>query len=1359
MALHEQKGGEPGGCARPGEELMVLAEDGGWLRVARRSRETEGAWAVGAVWWVRRGEAHAGLTAAWLRAAQDGLEALSKSPRAPLAAAAVAPPHMQPRQDADEGADPAAAYAARAPSILEWLFTLPAQWAAADLGDTFGNFQTWKFSTRRFIELGGSQFHPCDIVCTGGTVRGICCVTMDAQEVLARMRAAVEPKCRLGQWAPHAHWEAGGKKGPPPEIPAVPSKALALLPTHDAVDGVLAGLIYTYNLQCPNDFGTLQMLKVPRGEGPQGSSPGWKLQGLCVLSVEPGGSAAQAGVRANDVIVFLDGLPVRDDAEVSERWGRARSVGVVRARRQPRPLQLFGCINWAMREVAGATGVPGELLRRALSVFKALIWRLDRFIRTMKKGSAILYRGLAKLRMARYYCIGALILLPGFTSLSEKAGVAWDFAGEDGGTWLSLQVEAALRVAWLSIFPGEGEFLLGSNTKVLICDKPADDVRSVLSTTNDAVSLVQRVDAARLGKDKGGAVEDKLNQRLKALKAQEVIFRAFEASYVEPRVQRESDGKELKLTEAYKEFMASPAQWCVIIGALGQGKKSALLYMYSRELRMDGHSGRPGDGPGIQPSTPNQRVPLFVSVPLVEKVAEKDGWLRRQVCKQLDLKPNPSGGEWEVLQRRQMVVFADSADESSAQPEQLRARSLADRSGLPTSSKGILSVREENMRRLWLETVHLGGKGCTVLRLMPFGDQEREAFCKCLASRTAEQAVTLLKKRAAGAGKEVPIAAELRGLPGCSPPEQLMLDLQGAVALGAEADIKKREQEYSEEVQKLTQQRVAQLPARITSRTTLYSMAAEVAGELSESVPDVGSVIMEKALRRRMRRGAALVDHDTLKTVPDWRVSEEEKVDVLMRAAEAVSASLVLNKKWEDRIATAAEKAAPLFEALPDVGFSRSRSSSDGLSSSSFEALPESSPEASPAMGSGVHFKSKELLLALFPGLPLRTPCAEDPESYFTLPQRQVHAWLAVQWAVRACGRHEKDIEKANNVIENLKHWGGAFGAAADARRLMADELEKAAKENGKSDRARLAKQARIDALGQQGDKRDAAEKLGAFAKECEKAFGAEDELTISALYRQGKCLCEAQRAQEHGAPSCAQAVDVLRRVLKLSENGKGFSHTDTLAAARWLGYALVKVGKWDEGEQLLKRARDCYAGSAVSDLGSPRRSAARYGEWKCNGSLATLYRACKMFKESERLRHKQIAKLGKVIGHTHPDTLSAVWRLGDLMLEMEPGRWPEALPLFKTAFEGFQGALPQNHPYLDNSANSYACALYRADRANEAERVLRSEGLWDKREDMLAEAQKWLERKRALYAGSSELAGQIEQQLERVKKGREARP
>eukprot|EP01062_Namystynia_karyoxenos_P084042 TRINITY_DN9809_c0_g1_i1.p1 TRINITY_DN9809_c0_g1~~TRINITY_DN9809_c0_g1_i1.p1 ORF type:complete len:1624 (+),score=475.15 TRINITY_DN9809_c0_g1_i1:208-4872(+) len=1303
--------------------LQVVAEGAhpaaaDWLRLRHE----------GSDWWAKKGDIGSNaFTAALVRTAQKGLVVLSAAPSAPLetsAFATAAPPGQQQKQQQTEEAQNDAGTGTSPMTMLDWLFNLPALWSAAELGQSFGAKSLPMERHAQFRADGGGRFHAGDIVCVQGrhlprTRRArVCCASVGALEVLERVRAAVEPDFEPKRWSKYRSWanngqqrqeeagkeggkeegktpramrtaEAGQAKRGGPVLPAVPAARLAVLSAHDALEGILASFLYTYNLQCPNDtdkFRTLDMC---------GKEPGWKLNGSCVQSVARGSPAAQAGALAHDVIMLVDGAEVTADTDLNQCM---KKVNVVTARSRPRPTQIYSIANFAMREVSALSPEAlhrgdGQLLVRALSVLKPFVWRLDRFISTMRSTwrSPVLYRSLAGVRAGDRYVVDQRVVFAAFTSLSADPEKAWEYLGEGSGTWLSVRVTAAFDIGWASLFASEQEYLLGTNTKFEVVDKPVDAVKAALLTPYDAVGLSQTCssesDESRLSADQV------MRQRLSALRPQRRIFRPFMEIYVEPQVRRESDGKQMSLREAYTDFVrAAESRCCVVLGALGEGKRSALICLYAHHLEEEASWFDPG----------TVAFPLFVSVPLVEK---EDGWLIRQVLTQAQGGcAAPRGGvSWErELGRTRLAIFADSADESPFEPADLLECSLAERSGLlagrstttgeaysrmaelPVRSKIVLSARTDNLARHGLRAEHIGGPGCVVLRILPFADPQREQFCEQLAKRAAKLAPDLLRPargpdetllEALANDSAADRAARLRDLPGCLPADPLLLDLQQAVVLG-HSDEQKRLQEKYTDVKHLTLERLKSLHPRATGNTLLVTMAAEVAQELCKGADE--SAVIEAALRRRMRRGIKHIDPTVWTAiVPDSEDEqeaarvEEERVAALMRVAEAVAAALTIKKAWSDQLGHAAHEAALLLLDLSQKG------------------------------GEPV---SQANVFDLFPGLPLHTSCVKEKTSQFSLPHVQVHGWLAAQWAVRAVRAHPEQVKR---VTKNLKRWAGAVRVAAEvAQKTAQAELEDARKEAAERGECvetyRRALQAQVEAVALWGDQHAAAAELGKLAAECEQRFGARDPLTADASYRHGKCLA--------GIGRCEEAVGPLRRAWEEGERRAG--KDNMLAAGRYLAFALIRAGELEEGEKLLDTVSEAYKGTET------------YGALRCLGTRATLHRARKEYDRSEQLRKEQISGLEQALGLNHPDTLSAVTRLGHLMLELQ--RWPEALTLFRRAYEGYSLALQQGHSHTLEVAREYALALYRngdEESKSAADRILRAEGLWEDRQAQLAEA------------------------------------
>eukprot|EP01062_Namystynia_karyoxenos_P058109 TRINITY_DN4946_c0_g1_i6.p1 TRINITY_DN4946_c0_g1~~TRINITY_DN4946_c0_g1_i6.p1 ORF type:complete len:980 (+),score=172.18 TRINITY_DN4946_c0_g1_i6:90-2942(+) len=663
--------------------------------------------------WGAAAEAAAGAAAgdeaaAVLRGAlhelRRGLECLSRCP------GCVAAP-CSPRGARSSSPDvPSSAPATEPQPMLEWLLELPAQWAAAlppgsdDEAEPFARYLPWKHTVTQFRRLGGGRFHPGDFVCPGlhyprptpGKPRA-CCAVEDARRTLCRLLLSVDPDFDWEYWY---------------ERPEVPAGALQKLPVHDAVEGFLATFLYTYNLWLPH--GRARRVVLP----PSGEMQ-WGLTEMTVTYVDQDGRAAAAGLTAGDVILSVGGAELHSEPAVEQAIAQgATELVVAPSSGVDRPVQIYGAVNWAMRDRASAEGVRAQRLDRLLSVLKPFIWRLDRFIATMSAGekpkAAVLFRGVSAVRVARYFRVDSLHAEPSFLSLSSSKEVAWGFAGEDGGTWVSAQVLRALPVDWASQSPDEEELLLGSNNVFRVTSKPTDDERQVLTTTHDAVGLEQVADAA------GGALpqpgpEDILRSRVQGLLASKIIFKSFVSQYIQPMVTlaREGPSKqpgapdggpgpdtELRLFAAFDSFLRSDAQWLLVIASQGEGKSSALLRLYEREL---GELERPKrDPPPAQGA-----VPVFLSLPLIPAAELEEGWLRRQAERQLRL----GDAGWALLEQRGVVAFADSADEAALQPEALRRRSLAARAGLPPRSKGVISVRAEDAKRLRLDPAHIAGSG------------------------------------------------------------------------------------------------------------------------------------------------------------------------------------------------------------------------------------------------------------------------------------------------------------------------------------------------------------------------------------------------------------------------------------------------------------------------------------------------------------------------------------------------------------------------------------------------------------------------------------------------------------------------
>eukprot|EP01062_Namystynia_karyoxenos_P010247 TRINITY_DN13627_c0_g1_i1.p1 TRINITY_DN13627_c0_g1~~TRINITY_DN13627_c0_g1_i1.p1 ORF type:complete len:1416 (+),score=252.55 TRINITY_DN13627_c0_g1_i1:85-4332(+) len=1169
------------------------------------------------------------------------------------------------------------------PSMLEWILSLPAQWAAAGFPPGFGNYLPWKFSLRDFAEFGAGAFHPCDIVCPArhfsrahtGKVQA-CCVFEDAYRVLGRVLGCAEADPFALQ---------------PPDPPMA---ALQRLSPNQVVEGFLSAFLYTYNLLLPH--GSPRRVVLPPGAG-----LGWTLRELRLVCVEEEGRAAAAMLSAGDCILAVGDADVESDAQVEAAIAQgAVELTVAPTRDQQRPMQLFGIMNWAMRNAS--TGVPDSVhIDRVLSLFKPLIWHLDLFIASMDREGGLLYRGISGVRVARHYSIGKYVLDPAFTSLTKDKSVAWDFTGKDGGTWQMVHITAALSVAWASQFPEEEEFLLGSNTVVVVMNKPTDDERQVLSTTHDAVCLAQVGDAA------GGELrqldpEEVLQRRVLGLSAHDVIYRDFVQLYVEPRVRHgqsreEGSGSKAsmsppsspprsraaarqrqaacaepesdppakqKLFEAFDDFLRSDHRWLLIIAPQGEGKSSALLRLYARELSSSRLSATQG------------AVPVFISLPLIPSDDLDRDWVPRQVQRQLRL----DATEWGLLSRRGLLAFADSADEALLRPEALRSSSLAHRAGLPEGSKGVISVREDDLQRLGVTPAHLIGCDGSILHLQPFGTEEQMSYCRQLAELAVKEATNVLRDLRQQDGDAR--AAALGHLPGCVPDAEAAA-LHRALQHGGLKKIRGLEALFVDAMAECTLNHVLTLCPGEKLNALLFGMAAEAAADLSVGA-DSGSVI-GAALRRQMRRCMSRVASGVW---PAEASNIEDRVQLLMRGVEGLAAALTLKQTWTARLGELVASAEPLWECPPGA--------------------------------------SPELLRGLLPGIPLRTSDAEDPHSHLALRHRKVQEWLAGEWAARAAQRGRST--EGGQVAGLLRTWAGAWDIAQSAVTRVAEVAGISSSNTEEALKARGEKARQIDCH------RRRARELRQLVKLCRKHH-PERPVTADMLYWYGEALLAEVSVVDDmsgwmfifvniaGFPlvtfmfACIflmqPCVDECKRVFRdarsLYNRLYGTDSVNSLLATKGLGIALDRsyppVYKrclcCSGGEALLVQARD---GLAALEGNSSRNVL------DCEAALGDVLQSRGRLADAEALFRRVLRGREQLDGHEHRETLQVLSLVvRNLALQ---GRWEEALPLQERCYHVSIRTLPQELRDVSDSILVYAEVLRHVGKTAQAAQLLRRAGL-----------------------------------------------
>eukprot|EP01062_Namystynia_karyoxenos_P053226 TRINITY_DN43015_c0_g3_i2.p1 TRINITY_DN43015_c0_g3~~TRINITY_DN43015_c0_g3_i2.p1 ORF type:complete len:1285 (+),score=175.08 TRINITY_DN43015_c0_g3_i2:97-3855(+) len=1087
------------------------------------------------------------------------------------------------------GSQPAAP--AEPPMLLGWLLALSDQWSAAGFPRDFGN--TGRYTEEEYESLGGGRFHHCDIVCEGRQHRDrlddngnrSCCVARDAVRVLYRILSSEYP-------FRNPYDNGSGRL----EYPDVPVHQLPEDP-HGAVEGILSAFIYSYHLMAPH---RRRRISLPASE----HSIGWTLTDLQVVDVEPGGRAARAGIHAKDVVLEVNGSAVESDAAVESALAQGSAVEFTVAsmsdRCAERALQLFGTANRAMRDVSGAEGEEARQLECVLSIFKPWIWRLDRFMSTARREGGVLYRGVGNTYLARDYRVGGYVLYTSFTSLGRNAKKVLYFT-HGSGTWMVVHAAAAFNISWASHFPGENELLLGLNTVLRILNRSTEDVRLALGTRHDGVSLAQ------MSRDsvEQCTPEDTLRDRVQGLAAHKVLFEGFKQQYVEPRVielhrgsaaspsQAAEAPKPQGLHNAFDTFLGSARQWLLLIAPQGGGKSSALLRLYCDELSK------------VQGTTAQQYpVPLLVNLPLLASSGGgniPDDWVRLQAERLLHGRTSTvASEEWHLLDRRGLVVFADSADEAAAGGSD-GFRNLAARAGLPRGSKGVISVREESLHRLGLAPADIAGKGCAVLRLLPFHKEDQRNYCQLQGSVAANEAANWLE--------DIPLSNDcaerrrlvLEALPGCVPDQEAQA-LHEALQRSKFEDgywrhRKDRIDEFARAASRSTFRRVRDICGRLELSTLLFTMAADAADDLRPGT-DIDAVIY-CALRRRARRAVVRVPAEAW---PPTISAAGAKVEALMRVAEAVAAVLTVSRRWIDRVDRVVATAAKL-----------------GVWASDDCVLDASQ------------------VSQLLAGVPVRISDSDDGPGHVAMPHRRVHEVMAAEWAVRAAERGRAG--HARQICHNL---GGSWACAWETSDGLAQRIADAAQRcSGYS--AEQVLRLRMDAAILMRDAGSSADALETLVKEAREQSGADSEFTAEALVDLCTAMCRAKRTAEAVQAGC-DARRVYKKIYGHVSAKPDFYYraVGTLGAALCADAPRGSSEQRLQGEDFLLKAR-----SELQHIPGLEHIVSRFtSELAESFEIGSSEADSELLRRSEQLLRDELQRLTEAVGATHEDALVQSFKL-----------------------------------------------------------------------------------------------------------------
>ncbi len=277
--------------------------------------------------------------------------------------------------------------------------------------------------------------------------------------------------------------------------------------------------------------------------------------------------------------------------------------------------------------------------------------------------------------------------------------------------------------------------------------------------------------------------------------------------------------------------------------------------------------------------------------------------------------------------------------------------------------------------------------------------------------------------------------------------------------------------------------------------------------------------------------------------------------------------------------------------------------------------------------------------------------------------------------------------------------------------------------------------QTMADTLFKLGHYEEAVEPQRLALEQRRRLLGADDPLTLVALYRRGALGCEMTQYKEAEVDLRA-ATTGLRRVL-------GNDHPDTLRSITATGYCLMYQGKFEMALALFREAyerrrrtqgqdhRDTLV--SANDLAAVLASFGKFKEalpyaeasvngfrrvqgsvlasrdhdmLKAEGTLSSTYRKLGRYAESEALSREAIEAGRQLLGDAHPDTSGLIDDLASALMGLD--RPAEAEVYLRQALESRRAVLgDENEDVLFNRAY-IANALAEQGKNEEAERILR---------------------------------------------------
>ncbi|MEM9066797.1 MAG: serine/threonine-protein kinase [Planctomycetota bacterium] len=198
--------------------------------------------------------------------------------------------------------------------------------------------------------------------------------------------------------------------------------------------------------------------------------------------------------------------------------------------------------------------------------------------------------------------------------------------------------------------------------------------------------------------------------------------------------------------------------------------------------------------------------------------------------------------------------------------------------------------------------------------------------------------------------------------------------------------------------------------------------------------------------------------------------------------------------------------------------------------------------------------------------------------------------------------------------------------------------------------------------VGLRGDHESAAEQLRELLDRLRDALGADNDLTLSAIYMLANSYNSLGRD--------ADAVALLEQLVELRTTKYGADDPRTCLSMGELAVALVDLGRYDDAEELARNALEASQRTRGDD---------HHVTLSLIGDLAWALHNRGDLVSVETLYRDLIQRLERAKGPDHPDSLATRNNLASVIDAL--GRLDEAEPLYRRNLEGYERVLGADHP------------------------------------------------------------------------------